>query len=122
MRGRQSIRQSRLAAILGIVLCLLAALFAVEAKIAWYSPAGSASALISSTKLQAADAPKLISHAPSAPAPPSLHFIEIAAVLALALFCLAIMSRAARTSPRRLQVCVSPGFSECLFFRPPPSL
>jgi hypothetical protein len=121
MRGGQSIRRSRLA-ILGIVLCLLAALFAVEAKIAWYSPDGSASALISSTKLQAADAPKLISRASSVPAPPALHFIENAAVLALALFWLALMSRAARTAPARLQVSASPSFSAPLFFRPPPAL
>jgi len=120
MRGGQSIRRSRLA-ILGIVLCLLAALFAVEAKIAWYSPAGSASALISSTKLQAADAPKLILHASSVLAP-ALHFIENAAVLSLALFWLALMSRAAQTAPARLQVSASPSFSPPLFFRPPPVL
>jgi hypothetical protein len=122
MRSGGSVRHSRLA-ILGILLCLLAAVFAFEAKIAWYGPAGSASLLISSTKLQTADAPKLISHASSVPAPPFLHFIEnFASVLALALLCLPLMSRAARTAPAPLQVSASPSFSTPLFFRPPPVL
>lgn len=118
------IRHSRLT-VFGVVLCLLAALFAVEAKMAWYSPAGSARAEISAAKLQPADVTKLISHlSNSAPfqIPQAPDFYENAAVMALALLCMAAMSLVARLAPRHQQVCAAPSFSAPLFFRPPPIL
>jgi hypothetical protein len=114
------IRHSRLTA-LGIVLCLLAALFAVEAKIAWYCPAGTASSQISAAKLQLVDASKQILHGAPMQAPPAFDFTDNAAVVALALLCIATMSLMARTAPRRLHVAASPGFQISLFFRPPPT-
>ena len=115
------IRHSRLTAF-GIALCLLAALFAVEAKMAWYIPAGSANAQISSGKLQLADGSKIFAHAAVAQAPPTPDFHENAAVVTLALLCLAAMSVVARTVPSRPQVSAAPGFSVSLFFRPPPTI
>jgi hypothetical protein len=99
------------------LLCLLAATFAVEAKIAWFGPDGSPAAQISASKLQLADAPKVAAqgHLPSFP---SILFLQIAVVLALASTC-----RSA-TFPLRytLEPIVpgSPGFFPSLFFRPPP--
>jgi hypothetical protein len=104
------------------MLCLLAALFAVEAKMAWYSPAGSASAQISASKLQPADVSKVISRSISAQAPPGPDFIVNAAVVAVAILSMATISLVARTVPSRLQISASPAFSSCLFFRPPPTI
>ena len=115
------IRHSRLTAF-GIALCLLAALFAVEAKIAWYSPAGSVNTQISSAKLQPADASKIFAHAAVTQVPPTPDFHENVAAVTLALLCLAATSVAARAVPNRLQVFAAPGFSVFLFFRPPPTI
>ena len=115
------IRHSRLTAF-GVVLCLLAALFAVEAKIAWYSPQGSVNTQISSGKLQLADASKIFAHDAVTLVPPTPDLNETVAVVTLALMCLAAMSVAARSVPNRQQVFAGPGFSVSLFFRPPPTI
>jgi hypothetical protein len=121
MRNGDLVRHSRVAA-LGIVLCLLAVLFAVEAKMAWYIPAGSANAQISSAKLMPADAPKLIAQAIDSQAQASPIFDENVARVVVALLYLATVSLIARAGRSRLQVSASPSFSISLFFRPPPIL
>jgi hypothetical protein len=106
---------------LGIVLCLLAAVFAFEAKIAWFSPAGTPTAQISASKLQPADAPRLIAEALAAPIA-SQHFpsetpllFAVALLLApIAWFCFRI------SMPDRAEVYASSHFSPPLFRRPPP--
>lgn len=116
------IRHSRLTA-LGIMLCLLAALFAVEAKIAWFSPAGSASAQISFAKARPAEVPKVLSQGFESPVPPAHDFSRTAMLLAFAWLLLASASAGFyRVVPARPQVCASPGFTASLFFRPPPAL
>jgi hypothetical protein len=127
MQGGFLIRHSRLTA-LGIVLCVLAALFAVEAKIAWFSPAGSASAQISFDKARPAEPPKALPLRFNAPAAPFSDFAPTA-VLLPAVFLLAaafLLASAAffqfGSALRRAQVSSSPDFCAALFFRPPPSL
>jgi hypothetical protein len=121
MQGGFLIRHSRLTT-LGIMLCLLVALFAVEAKIAWFSPAGSASAQISFAKARPAETPKMPSQRFASPAPPAHDFAGTAMVLAVAwlLFAPAAVGFY-RVVPARPQVCASPGFTASLFFRPPPA-
>ncbi|KAA6455711.1 hypothetical protein DYQ86_27225 [Acidobacteria bacterium AB60] len=103
--------------VLGVLLCLLAAAFAFEAKMAWFGPAGSPAAQISASKLQPADAPKLT--------PPSHGPIFLTALIPeLAAFL--VLVAMGRTATRIAQperpplVPASPGFSPSLFFRPPP--
>jgi len=121
MQGGFLIRHSRLT-VLGILLCVLAALFAFEAKIAWFSPAGTASAQISYNKARPAEPPKALPHRPDAPAFPSHDLAGTGTLLQpMLLLSLAavVMIRPAR-APRR--VTASPGFSGPLLFRPPPVL
>ena len=101
-----------------MLLCLLAVVFAVEAKLAWFGPDGSPTAQISAAKLQPADAPKITahSHASSLPAALLLQFAEISVVV--------LMGRAAIRTPQRVSASTIPGspsFFPSLFFRPPPS-
>lgn len=104
---------------LGMMLCLLAALFAIEAKLACYVPDSNHAIQISASKLKAADAPGLVAEA----------FALSQAPLFLA-GCLLIFAFALRDQleePAWL-VFVSPAprhrsaFVPHLFFRPPPVL
>jgi hypothetical protein len=116
MRGGLFDRRWRLS-VVGIALCLLAALFAFEAKIAWFSPAGTPSAQISATKLQPANGPKLIAQALAAPA--SLHFpVESPLLLATAFLLATFVFR--MTKSDRITVNPPSSFSPPLFRRPPP--
>jgi hypothetical protein len=122
MQGGFLIRHSRLTA-LGIMLCLLVALFAVEAKIAWFSPAGSASAQISFAKARPAETPRMPSQRFVSPAPPAHDFAGTAILLAVAWLLLAAATAGFYpVVPARQQVCLSPGFTTSLFIRPPPAL
>jgi hypothetical protein len=107
---------------LGLVLCLLAAVFAVEAKLAWYSPAGTPSAPISAEKLQRADASKLIVQALTSPAA-SQHFPAEASLLAIALQ-LELLVRIDFHKPGQHGTNVGATFSSSppLFRRPPPQI
>lgn len=111
------IRHSRLTA-LGIMLCLLAALFAVEAKIAWFSPAGSSTAQISYAKARPAEPPKAL---PQRFTSPAYDFTATATLVAAALLPAPTTVVVGRT-PDHLQTGVSPGFRSSLFYRPPPVL
>jgi hypothetical protein len=120
MQGGFLIRHSRLTA-LGIMLCLLVALFAVEAKIGWFSPAGSASAQISFAKARPAEIPKMLSERLVSPASPAHDFAGSAMSLAAAWLLLTSATvDFYRVVPARPQVSASPGFTTSLFFRPPP--
>lgn len=68
--------------VLGLVLCVLAALFSIEAKVAWYAPSSSPATQISASKLQQADAPRLVAHALSSSDTPVAHFPDIVKVFA----------------------------------------
>ena len=104
----------------GTLLCVLAALFAVEAKVAWYSPGDSSLAQISAAKLELADAPELI--AQLRPLPAVLHRLSAEPISILA-----VATPAAPGSPSSLGSGRngrgrqnSPEFSPHLFRRPPP--
>lgn len=105
------------------MLCLLVALFAVEAKIGWFSPAGSGSAQISFAKARPAETFKMLSQRFESPAPPAHDFAGSAMILAAAWLLLASATVGLyRVVPARPQVSASPGFTASLFFRPPPAL
>lgn len=116
MRGRRWHRHWTVG-LLGAVLCLLAAAFAIEAKVGWYSPNGNVRVAMSSTKLLAADAPRQIAQA-TLPLAPVLHsraeltlFVALAALLLLTFI------------PRLQLDGLAPAWSSfCAphFFRPPP--
>jgi hypothetical protein len=120
MQGGFLIRHSRLTA-LGILLCVLAALFAVEAKIGWFSPAGSANAQISYAKARPAEPPKApasrLAPSPSIADPFAQTALLVAAVLSLA----ALAMQATLLFPRAPRLSASQGLSVSLFFRPPPA-
>ena len=105
--------------VLGMFLCLLAALFAVEAKVAWFGPDGSPSAQISASKLQPADAPKVATPI-DAPSFPTAWLSEIAVILAFALNWrrISVLPRQRWSS----RIPASPSFFPSLFFRPPPGI
>ena len=105
---------------MGIALCLLAALFAIEAKLAWYGPHGSPATQISASKLMVTDAPRLVAQA-LASSGLIPHVCGIPAIASLTL-----MISVARWTPQPAEVWTvrfhSSGFSSHLFFRPPPAL
>lgn len=108
---------------LALGLCLLAVLFALEAKTAWYGPTNGLCADIQSQKARPAKLPAVVSHGVSALPP---------ATLPLALILLASLAGIARTVADFLPgigidfncipVSAACYFSPGLFFRPPPAL
>jgi hypothetical protein len=82
--------------ILAVVLCVLAFLFAFEAKLAWYSPASDASSQVSAAKALRVDAPDLVSHGASAPD----RALALAAFSAIAIL-IALRSAVSDGSPER---------------------
>jgi hypothetical protein len=121
MQGGFMIRHSQLAA-LGILLCLLAALFALEAKIAWFSPSGTARAQISYDKASPAEPSKAVLPRLVSSAPPAYDLSPTAAFVAAALFTALASIMVVRLAPARPKVHIRPGFSSALLYRPPPVL
>lgn len=121
MQGWFESRHLRLTTV-GIVLCLLAALFAVEAKIAWFSPAGSGCAQMSAAKARPAEQPKLLPVRLTWPdaAPQDFAFYPAIFINLFLLCALAAVVLAGR--PEAPAADASPAFAAALFFRPPPSL
>lgn len=116
MQGRQWHRHWRISA-LGLLLCLLAAVFAVEAKVAWYSPNGRVRVQLSSTKLQAADASRQVDRPLTAPAPVPHFPVELLLFLSFAATVPVILIPRLAPIPR---AAAWPSFSPSHFFRPPP--
>jgi len=108
---------------LALILCLLAVLFALEAKTAWYGPANGPRSDIQSQKALPADLPAAGHHGISAhqPAtfPLALMFFEFVA---------AITWTGARFHPgididfNYFPVSAASYFTPGLFYRPPPAL
>ncbi|MGA7257148.1 MAG: hypothetical protein WCF17_03555 [Terracidiphilus sp.] len=116
MHGRQWRRHWRISA-LGALLCVLAAVFAVEAKVAWYSPNGRVRVELSSTKLQAADATRQIDQTLAAPAPVPHFPVELLLFLSFAAVVpILFIPRLAPVPPAPAWTSFSPPH----FFRPPP--
>lgn len=102
----------------GMVLCLLAVLFAIEAKLAWYAPDSTPTIQISSAKLQDADAPRLVAQALAS----SQTALLFAGVLALLLLVVPeARAKFSRLAPAQMLEPGSPDFCVYLFIRPPPA-
>ena len=104
-------------------LCLLAFVFAVEAKTAWYGPQGGLGSAVCAAKAFPADAPEAVPHGVPTPDPvhPGSAFFVLAAFEAALS---AVPERwADQNLPRRdFAGLFAAFFSPELFFRPPPGL
>lgn len=118
MRSRSWTRRNHLT-VLGILLCLLAAVFAVEAKLGWYSPDSAARVEFSSTKLRADDPPQAIMQVVSTPAPTPDFFPQVILLFAFALVAVTATSLSNPTEGQ-VDLAISPGTFPPLFLRPPP--
>jgi len=102
-------------------LCVLAFVFFIEAKTAWYDAASGSGITVTASKAMPADVPRVIEHGVPVPDPihPQVPFALLAALT---------LPRPAADRPacdngsrHRLRLSLA-GFSSHLFFRPPPSL
>lgn len=102
----------------GILFCMLAAIFAVEAKLGWYSPDTTARVELSASKLSGDDAPRIAAHLVSTPAPtPGLvpqSLLVVAAMVAMIVVFLGGLPAAHR------EICASSVVFPPQFLRPPP--
>jgi hypothetical protein len=106
-----------------LVMCLLAMLFALEAKAAWYGPPNGPGIDISSQKALPADSPAIVSRS-SAPHSQSQFPFELLlfAVVGALLYSGAIPSNRADLHLGPVLISSAFYFSPALFFRPPPAL
>ena len=108
---------------LALGLCLLAALFALEAKAAWYGPANGPGVDISSQKALPADLPTVASRQSSSQLPDTL---PVALLLLASIGAMAWKSTdflpGIDVDFNHVPVSSAPYFSPSLFFRPPPAL
>lgn len=108
---------------LALGLCLLAVLFAMEAKIAWYGTANGSSGDIQSQKARPADLPAVVSHGVSALSPAAFPLALIFFVSLAASACTdSNFLPGVNVNFNHLPVSAAPYFSPALFFRPPPAL
>jgi hypothetical protein len=117
--GHLQLRRNALA----LGLCLLAMLFAVEAKTAWYGPANGPGVDIQSQKAMPTDLPAVVSHGiathPASPFP--LALLLFASVGAMAWLGADFLHRI-DLDFNPISVSSASYFSPGLFFRPPPAL
>lgn len=108
---------------LALGLCLLAVLFAVEAKTAWYFPIIGPRGDIQSQKALPADLPTLVSHGvstlPPVTFPLALIFVVSVAVIT---WTNARFLSGAHDDFNHIRVSAASYFFPGLFFRPPPAL
>ena len=121
--SRNSTASSALSRILlAAMLCLLAMAFAMEAKMAWYRPAGGRYRDVSGAKALPINNPRLVSH--GVPAPDPVHPEMLAAVLpCLIMLCPVFFDRRSRLAGLRTgsRVSAADYFSPPIFLRPPPA-
>jgi hypothetical protein len=120
MVARNTVRALR-CSVFAFALCILAVLFAVEAKLAWYSPAGTSVSDISAAKARPFEYPKVLSQSFIAPdsAHAQLAFAHFAAFTATT----AINSNETASVPNFIskKFFTASNFSPHLFYRPPPA-
>lgn len=123
MLRRSTASPARSRTLLAISLCVLAMVFALEAKTAWYSPDAGLDTGISSTKALPIDSPKVVRHGIPAPDPvhPQIAFAIIAIMIA-AWSVRPQLSLGRIPSRTGSQVCCSAFLSPQAFLRPPPIL
>lgn len=107
---------------LAVGMCLLAFLFALEAKFAWYSPSSVPLSTIQSAKARPSDAPDPVTHAVAVLSSISQPF----AMLLLVAFCAVDLVKASPfletgTRARSWRGSAAIFLSSDLFFRPPPA-
>ncbi|MGO8934441.1 MAG: hypothetical protein ACLPLZ_03585 [Terracidiphilus sp.] len=108
---------------LALGLCLLAFLFAIEAKTAWYGPAVGFGSCVRAAKAQPVATPKVVEH--GVPAPDPAHpQASIAALPPIAVALSLYFSVPARNEVflSHLSQFPAAGFSFSSLFRPPPAL
>lgn len=108
---------------LALGLCLLAVLFALEAKVAWFGPVNGPTGDIQSQKARPADLPAVVAHGVSTLPPVTfpLALIFFASVAASACTESNFLP-GVKVDCNYLSVSAAPYFSPALFFRPPPTL
>lgn len=102
-------------------LCLLAALFAVEAKMAWYGPTSGVGSDVRASKAMPADAPELVEHGIPVPDPihPHILFAVLSAPFVDAPQVVPVSHEWLKDRPREFAKVF---LSSPIFFRPPPAL
>ncbi|HVN93318.1 MAG TPA: hypothetical protein VMT38_06470 [Terracidiphilus sp.] len=106
---------------LALGLSLLAFLFAIEAKTAWYGPATGFGGIVRAAKAQPVTSPEVVEHGVPAPDPahPGATFFLLPPIIVLLILCVPMHARGA--VPPGLPVELSPeGLSFSNLFRPPP--
>jgi hypothetical protein len=100
-------------------LCLLAVIFSLEAKTAWYGPAAGLGSDVRAAKALPADMVRVVEHGVPVPDPihPGLAFAVLTAVLAIRLTDVPAFGELVHHPP---PVARAAFFSPFLFFRPPP--
>lgn len=104
-------------------LCLLAVLFAVEAKLAWYSPVSDTSSDVRSAKAFPPDTPEIVHRGVSSPdsAQPLIAFALLATFgIASAIHVDLLLARNRDCNPQQTYLAAFSATN--LFFRPPPAL
>lgn len=108
---------------LALGLCVLAVLFALETKTAWYSPANGPERDIQSQKALPADLPTVVSRGISARPKMALPLtLSLFAAFAVIAWMQADFFPGIDIDFNHIPVSAAPYFSPCLFFRPPPAL
>jgi hypothetical protein len=109
-------------ATLAIALALLAILFAVEAKTAWYGPFG-AGGDVQAAKALPADTAKIFTHRASAPNPLDSHSFLFTIFALVAFFAVSLHDMSYRPVLRSRPSLLNPAFtSPLVLYRPPPAL
>lgn len=107
---------------LALGLCLLAFLFAIEAKTAWYGPAAGFGGSVRAAKAQPVASPEVVEHGVPAPDPARPH-VAFALLPQIATKVFAGLSARSRDEAfsGHLSHSFSAGFSFANLFRPPPA-
>jgi hypothetical protein len=108
---------------LALGLCLLAFLFAIEAKTAWYGPAVGFGSSVRAAKAQPVATPKVVEHGVPAPDPahPHVPFAALPPIAVALSLCFSVQARSAVLLGHISQFAAA-GFSYSNLFRPPPAL
>jgi len=108
---------------LALGLCLLAFLFAIEAKTAWYGPAVGLGSSVRAAKAQPAATPRIVEHGAPAPDPahPRASFAALRPIVeALSSLRFSLQARSEVLLSHFSQFAAA-GFSFSGLFRPPPA-
>lgn len=107
---------------LALGLCLLAFLFAIEAKTAWYGPAAGFGGNVRAAKAQPATSPQVVEHGVPAPDPahPNAAFALLPQI-ATAMLTALLARGLGDVLPHQHLRFLAAGFSFANLFRPPPT-